>query len=97
MPQMNKGGKFIFGKSLIRNDLTIHYQLRQAIVCVRRGIPVRVCDRISLSGDIIHIVEGLIPPLSGNYNIFCRNILLTNFNVMVYNLKGVILMIYVAN
>ena len=24
MPQMNKGGKFIFGKSLIRNDLTIH-------------------------------------------------------------------------
>lgn len=24
MPQMNKGGKFIFGKSRIRNDLTIH-------------------------------------------------------------------------
>lgn len=24
MPQMNKGGKFIFGKSLIRKDLTIH-------------------------------------------------------------------------
>lgn len=24
MPQMSKGGKFIFGKSLIRNDLTIH-------------------------------------------------------------------------
>lgn len=24
MPQMNKGGKFIFGKSLIRADLTIH-------------------------------------------------------------------------
>lgn len=24
MPQMNKGGKFIFGKSLIRNDLTVH-------------------------------------------------------------------------
>ena len=24
MPQMNKGGKFIFGKSLIRHDLTIH-------------------------------------------------------------------------
>lgn len=24
MPQMNKGGKFIFGKSLIRMDLTIH-------------------------------------------------------------------------
>ena len=24
MPQMNKGGKFIFGKSLIRDDLTIH-------------------------------------------------------------------------
>lgn len=24
MPQMNKGGKFIFGKSLIRNDLTIY-------------------------------------------------------------------------
>lgn len=24
MPQMNKGGKFIFGKSLIREDLTIH-------------------------------------------------------------------------
>lgn len=23
MPQMNKGGKFIFGKSLIREDLTI--------------------------------------------------------------------------
>ena len=23
MPQMNKGGKFIFGKSLIRDDLTI--------------------------------------------------------------------------
>ena len=23
MPQMNKGGKFIFGKSLIRNDLTV--------------------------------------------------------------------------
>ena len=22
MPQMNKGGKFIFGKSLIRHDLT---------------------------------------------------------------------------
>ena len=24
MPQMNKGSKFIFGNSLIRNDLTIH-------------------------------------------------------------------------
>ena len=24
MPQMNKGGKFIFGKSRIRSDLTIH-------------------------------------------------------------------------
>lgn len=24
MPQMNKGGKFIFGKSLVREDLTIH-------------------------------------------------------------------------
>ena len=24
MPQMNKGGKFIFGKSIIREDLTIH-------------------------------------------------------------------------
>lgn len=24
MPQMNRGGKFIFGKSLIRDDLTIH-------------------------------------------------------------------------
>ena len=24
MPQMNKGGKFIFGKSLIREDLTIY-------------------------------------------------------------------------
>lgn len=24
MPQMNKGGKFIFGKSFIREDLTIH-------------------------------------------------------------------------
>ena len=24
MPQMNKGGKFIFGKSLIRDELTIH-------------------------------------------------------------------------
>ena len=24
MPQMNKGGKFVFGKSLIRDDLTIH-------------------------------------------------------------------------
>lgn len=24
MPQMNKGGKFIFGKSLIQTDLTIH-------------------------------------------------------------------------
>ena len=24
MPQMNKGGKFIFGKSLIRKDLTLH-------------------------------------------------------------------------
>lgn len=24
MPQMNKDGKFVFGKSLIREDLTIH-------------------------------------------------------------------------
>lgn len=24
MPQMNKGGKFIFGKTLIREDMTIH-------------------------------------------------------------------------
>ena len=24
MPQMNKGGKFIFGKSLIREDMTVH-------------------------------------------------------------------------
>lgn len=24
MPQMNKGGKFIFGKPLIRDDLTVH-------------------------------------------------------------------------
>jgi len=30
MPQMNKGGKFIFGKSLIRNDLTVHLP-KQAI------------------------------------------------------------------
>ena len=28
MPQMNKGGKFIFGKSLIREDLTIHLPLQ---------------------------------------------------------------------
>lgn len=28
MPQMNKGGKFIFGKSLIRDDLTIHLPTR---------------------------------------------------------------------
>lgn len=25
MPQMNKGGKFVFGKSLVRDDLTIHF------------------------------------------------------------------------
>lgn len=25
MPQMNKGGKFIFGKSIIRSDLTIQF------------------------------------------------------------------------
>lgn len=30
MPQMNKGGKFIFGKSLIREDLTVHLP-KQAI------------------------------------------------------------------
>lgn len=24
MPQMNKGGKFIFGKSLVRDDLSVH-------------------------------------------------------------------------
>lgn len=24
MPQMNKGGKFIIGNSLIRDDLTVH-------------------------------------------------------------------------
>ena len=24
MPQLNKGGKFIFGKSLMREDLMIH-------------------------------------------------------------------------
>ena len=28
MPQMNKGGKFIFGKSLIREDLTINLPLQ---------------------------------------------------------------------
>ncbi len=28
MPQMNKGGKFIFGKSLIRKDLTIHFPMQ---------------------------------------------------------------------
>lgn len=25
MPQMNKGGKFIFGKSLVRDDLSVHF------------------------------------------------------------------------
>lgn len=25
MPQMNKGGKFIFGKSLIKQDLTVQF------------------------------------------------------------------------
>ena len=25
MPQMNKGGKFIFGKSSIRNNLQVHF------------------------------------------------------------------------
>lgn len=29
MPQMNRGGKFIFGKSLIRDDLTIPPQHRR--------------------------------------------------------------------
>ena len=28
MPQMNKGGKFIFGKSLIRDDLTVHLPMQ---------------------------------------------------------------------
>lgn len=28
MPQMNKGGKFIFGKSLIRDDLTMYLPLQ---------------------------------------------------------------------
>lgn len=28
MPQMSKGGKFIFGKSLIRDDLTIHLPIQ---------------------------------------------------------------------
>lgn len=28
MPQMNKGGKFIFGKSLIREDLSIHLPIQ---------------------------------------------------------------------
>ncbi len=27
MPQLNKGGKFVFGLSVIRSDLTIHEQL----------------------------------------------------------------------
>lgn len=28
MPQINKGGKFIFGKSLIRDDLTVHLPMQ---------------------------------------------------------------------
>ncbi len=31
MPQMNKGGKFIFGKSFIRENLTIHFP-QQALI-----------------------------------------------------------------
>ena len=31
MPQMNKGGKFIFGKSLIRDDLSIHLPIQALI------------------------------------------------------------------
>ena len=27
MPQLNKGGKFVFGFSVIRSDLTIHITL----------------------------------------------------------------------
>ena len=33
MPQMNKGGKFIFGKSLIRDDLTIHLPTQALTEC----------------------------------------------------------------
>lgn len=25
MPQINKGGKFVFGKSIVHNDLTVHF------------------------------------------------------------------------
>ena len=31
MPQMNKGGKFIFGKSLIREDGVIQFQSRRFV------------------------------------------------------------------
>ena len=33
MPQMNKGDKFIFGKSLIREDLTIHLPMQAITEC----------------------------------------------------------------
>ncbi len=36
MPQMNKGGKFIFGKSLIRDDLTSAMLYTVALPCAPR-------------------------------------------------------------
>ena len=39
MPQLNKGGKFVFGFSVVRDDLTIH-------------IPPRHCLNMMLHGTI---------------------------------------------
>lgn len=63
MPQMNKGGKFILGKSLIREDLTIHLPM-QAITeynIVAEGV-VFLFTESKVTGGFCVTRKGLLEP-----------------------------------
>lgn len=63
MPQMNKGGKFIFGKSLIRDDLTIHLP-PQAVTEYHAAIEKRVYlfTGSKITGGFCVTRKGLLEP-----------------------------------
>ena len=84
MPQMNKGGKFIFGKSLIRDDLTI-YLPTQAIREYNATIEGRVYlfTGSKVTGGFCVTRKGLLQP-SKLGHILTDNPILKNYQ----NLEG---------
>lgn len=81
MPQMNKGGKFIFGKSLIKQDLTVQFPT-QAI----QEYNIISTDKIYLftgskiTGGFCVTTKDLLQP-SKLGNILLDNPLLQNYNI----------------